>query len=652
MTVPSAAPPVRSTAVLRLLSSCPATSSATFGRASKFAPTVPIGMRRSLTQEPVRQRPRAALRARAARCSAIVSTWRASPSTRASSRRSRSSVPVVELARAPRRQSAAFAREQELAALAHESRGRARAPRRRIVAQRGRPPHSLPRASLLDRARQSLTSLCILPPDSEARLAPHRERLRDRPCEASATSRTTASSEQGANPGRMCRARTRRSSCQPSCPIAKAFAAASAGASTTLEAVGVCARVLRPAATPCTTRTPCAARSHVTRSSPDRRRSGATHRSFRWRRPPSHGSRPGSRRSSRPHGSRRRSASATPVPEARHREPDPLVQGPRRRRRVREGARARTQHARVLVDGQPRERRRSARGRRGDRGRRLLPGRPRAREARRRPPSTARRSTPSTERYDDCSRLSVELSFELDWAFVNVGLRAYYAEGSKTLAFEIAEQLGWRAPGRRRRPDRVRGPVLEGPPGLRRAAASSASSTATPPRLYGGQAEGCAPVAAAFAEDRKVTPLTAGHRRALARDRQPRRRRPRGRDREGVGRRDPCRRRGRGRARTWRCSPRRPASSARRPPASRSAPCARRFAQRRARRGGHRRPARHRRRAQDAPADRGPRPARPDRGGRRRAARATGGRRMSTAHEHQSASVRKELTLYFLKNQR
>src|SRR5207248_7381452 len=39
--------------------------------------------------------------------------------------------------------------------------------------------------------------------------------------------------------------------------------------------------------------------------------------------------------------------------------------------------------------------------------------------------------------YDDCSRLTVELSFELPWAFVNVGLRAYYAEGSKTIAFEI-----------------------------------------------------------------------------------------------------------------------------------------------------------------------------------------------------------------------
>src|SRR4029453_12575741 len=58
--------------------------------------------------------------------------------------------------------------------------------------------------------------------------------------------------------------------------------------------------------------------------------------------------------------------------------------------------------------------------------------------------------------YDDCSRLSVELSFERDWAFVNVGLRSYYAEGSKTLAFEIAEQLGWSLP------DAVVAPIASG----------------------------------------------------------------------------------------------------------------------------------------------------------------------------------------------
>jgi threonine synthase len=108
--------------------------------------------------------------------------------------------------------------------------------------------------------------------------------------------------------------------------------------------------------------------------------------------------------------------------------------------------------------------------------------------------------------YDDCSRLSVELSFELDWAFVNVGLRSYYAEGSKTLGFEIAEQLGWRLP------DAVVVPIASGAlfakvhqgfAELRELGLVEGDT----PRLYGGQAEGCAPVAAAFAEDRRVKPL-------------------------------------------------------------------------------------------------------------------------------------------------
>ena len=49
--------------------------------------------------------------------------------------------------------------------------------------------------------------------------------------------------------------------------------------------------------------------------------------------------------------------------------------------------------------------------------------------------------------YDDVNRLASELAGEHeDWAFVNVNVRPYYAEGSKTLGFEIAEQLGWRLP--------------------------------------------------------------------------------------------------------------------------------------------------------------------------------------------------------------
>jgi threonine synthase len=108
--------------------------------------------------------------------------------------------------------------------------------------------------------------------------------------------------------------------------------------------------------------------------------------------------------------------------------------------------------------------------------------------------------------YDDCSRLTVELSFELDWFFVNVGLRSYYAEGSKTLAFEIVEQLAWELP------TAVVGPIASGAmfskvhqgfSQLREVGLADGEG----PRLFGGQAEGCAPVATAFAEDRKVTPL-------------------------------------------------------------------------------------------------------------------------------------------------
>jgi threonine synthase len=108
--------------------------------------------------------------------------------------------------------------------------------------------------------------------------------------------------------------------------------------------------------------------------------------------------------------------------------------------------------------------------------------------------------------YDDCSRLTVELSFELPWGFVNVGLRSYYAEGSKTVAFEIAEQLGWTPP------DVVVCPVASG--SLLSKVAQGFSefrelglTDGPTPRIVGAQPEGCSPVAAAFAEDRPVTPV-------------------------------------------------------------------------------------------------------------------------------------------------
>jgi threonine synthase len=108
--------------------------------------------------------------------------------------------------------------------------------------------------------------------------------------------------------------------------------------------------------------------------------------------------------------------------------------------------------------------------------------------------------------YDDCSRLAVELSGEVDWAFVNVNLRAYYAEGSKTLAFEIAEQLGWEMP------DAVVSPVASGSLFTKLWQGFEQFRTlglvdGRSPRIYGGQAEGCAPVAHAFADERPVSPV-------------------------------------------------------------------------------------------------------------------------------------------------
>lgn len=119
--------------------------------------------------------------------------------------------------------------------------------------------------------------------------------------------------------------------------------------------------------------------------------------------------------------------------------------------------------------------------------------------------------------YDDCSRLIVELSGEVEWAFVNVNLRAYYAEGSKTLAFEIAEQLGWELP------DAVIAPIASGSlftkiwQGFEQFRRLGLVEGA-PPRLYGGQAQGCAPIAHAYADDRPVSPVrpnTVAHSLAI-----------------------------------------------------------------------------------------------------------------------------------------
>src|SRR4051795_11864108 len=101
--------------------------------------------------------------------------------------------------------------------------------------------------------------------------------------------------------------------------------------------------------------------------------------------------------------------------------------------------------------------------------------------------------------YDDVNRLCTELSGEKDgWAFVNVNMRPYYAEGSKTLAYEIAEQLGWQVP------DRCVVPIASG--SLFTKIAKGVQEwidcgliEGKGPTMNGAQAEGCSPVATAFA---------------------------------------------------------------------------------------------------------------------------------------------------------
>ncbi len=101
--------------------------------------------------------------------------------------------------------------------------------------------------------------------------------------------------------------------------------------------------------------------------------------------------------------------------------------------------------------------------------------------------------------YDDVNRLCSEIASEhTDWAFVNVNVRPYYSEGSKTLAFEVAEQLGWRAP------DHVVVPVGSGSQltkihkGFLELEKVGLIEDGGHVRISGAQAEGCSPVTTAF----------------------------------------------------------------------------------------------------------------------------------------------------------
>jgi threonine synthase len=106
--------------------------------------------------------------------------------------------------------------------------------------------------------------------------------------------------------------------------------------------------------------------------------------------------------------------------------------------------------------------------------------------------------------YDDVNRLATELAAEHeDWAFVNVNVRPYYAEGSKTLGYEVAEQLGWRLP------EQIVVPVASGSQLTKvdkgfTELGKLGLVEATPYKIFGAQATGCSPVSTAFAEGHDV----------------------------------------------------------------------------------------------------------------------------------------------------
>jgi len=111
--------------------------------------------------------------------------------------------------------------------------------------------------------------------------------------------------------------------------------------------------------------------------------------------------------------------------------------------------------------------------------------------------------------YDDVNRLCAELADQYRWAIVNVNLRPFYSEGSKTLAFEVVEQLGWQAP------DHIVVPVAAGSLLAKTAKAFGelvgvGLVDRVQTRIHAAQAQGCAPVSLAIQQGRDtITPVKA-----------------------------------------------------------------------------------------------------------------------------------------------
>ena len=120
--------------------------------------------------------------------------------------------------------------------------------------------------------------------------------------------------------------------------------------------------------------------------------------------------------------------------------------------------------------------------------------------------------------YDDVNRLCGEIAGEYGWAFVNVNVRPYYAEGSKTIGFEVAEQLGWRLP------DHVVAPMASGSMLVKIDKAFGelvklGLVDERPWKVSGAQATGCSPISTALNDGtgfvRPVRPATVAKSLAI-----------------------------------------------------------------------------------------------------------------------------------------
>ena len=109
--------------------------------------------------------------------------------------------------------------------------------------------------------------------------------------------------------------------------------------------------------------------------------------------------------------------------------------------------------------------------------------------------------------YDDVNRLCAQVADHFGWGIVNVNLRAYYGDGSKTMAFEVAEQLGWRLPTAIIAPMAGGSLVTKLRKGFREFA-DAGLVAGEEPRVYGAQAEGCAPIVNVVKQDAEsITPV-------------------------------------------------------------------------------------------------------------------------------------------------